>query len=268
MGKSMSQLVTLMYHSIYENENDLLRIDNEDRPYAVSRKNFCEQLDLLKSANIRVLEPDLFFDKNAENNREKTVLLTFDDGHSSFYTIAYPELKKRNLSAIFFVTSDFIGKRDNFCTWPELREMHEAGMSIQSHGKTHKFISDLHLEEASREIIISKQEIEKQTGNRVVSLSFPGGRYTSRDVDLCKMNNYKYVFTSDIGTGIDIRECSLVPRLVIKKSTGKNKFLILAKGSFLGILKLKTLHFIKAFIKRTIGNRLYHDLYRKLASRK
>ncbi len=40
---------------------------------------------------------------------KKSVIVTFDDGHESDYTLALPLLRKFNFKATFFITTDWIG---------------------------------------------------------------------------------------------------------------------------------------------------------------
>lgn len=45
------------------------------------------------------------------------VVLTIDDGYRDFYDIAYPELKRHNMPATFFITTDFIDGK--IWLWPD-----------------------------------------------------------------------------------------------------------------------------------------------------
>ncbi len=263
----MKRFSTLMYHALYADEEELSLIDQEDRPYAISTSEFCAQLDILNDNNIKVLSPDEVYKATSDKFKNNSVLLTFDDGHNSFYYHAYPELKKRNMSAIFFITSDLIDKKKEFCNWSQLKEMHETGMSIQSHGQTHKFISDLNAESAFTELQLSKNIIEKNVGNNVTSISFPGGRYQARDITNGVKVGYKMFFTSDIGTGIKGDNRKIIPRLALKGLTSRNKFLLLAQGNSIEIYKQKIINKLKTLLKLMVGNRIYHELYRRIATR-
>ncbi|WP_373818833.1 poly-beta-1,6-N-acetyl-D-glucosamine N-deacetylase PgaB [Glaesserella sp.] len=79
---------------------------------------------------------------------EKAVLLTFDDGYESFYTVIYPLLKAYNYPAVYAIVTDWIntpankkinyGKvqldRKAFLSWAQLREMQNSGLiEIASH---------------------------------------------------------------------------------------------------------------------------------------
>ncbi len=84
-----------------------------------------------------------------EKGQEREVLLTFDDGDKSLYTVAYPALKRYGLNAVAYIVPGMIPKGSasvhveerSLCDWQEVREMHESGtLDIQSHGMYHHSI--------------------------------------------------------------------------------------------------------------------------------
>ena len=46
------------------------------------------------------------------DEKQKNIILTFDDGCESLYFNAFPILKKYNAKAVVYVVTDSIGKRD------------------------------------------------------------------------------------------------------------------------------------------------------------
>jgi hypothetical protein len=79
--------------------------------------------------------------------REREVLLTFDDGLKSLYTVAYPALRRLGLKAVAYIVPGMTpedadaGGADRLCTWKEIQEMHESGvLDIQSHSMYHHSI--------------------------------------------------------------------------------------------------------------------------------
>ena len=91
------KLAILCYHRIENYTSDPVKI-------TVSKKNFLEQINFLKQfANI--ISPNLLFKslKNRKNLPRRSVLLTFDDGYSS-YEQTMDLLLKESISAIFFIS--------------------------------------------------------------------------------------------------------------------------------------------------------------------
>jgi len=59
---------------------------------------------------------DLNFFENLNNYKKKKGFchITFDDGDKTFYTVAYPILKKHNVPATLFVSPKIVVKQENF----------------------------------------------------------------------------------------------------------------------------------------------------------
>ena len=91
------KLVILCYHRIENYVSDPVKI-------TVSNNNFLKQINFLKEfANI--IKPDQLFEslKKRKNLPRRSVLLTFDDGYSS-YKKTMDLLLKESISAIFFIS--------------------------------------------------------------------------------------------------------------------------------------------------------------------
>jgi peptidoglycan/xylan/chitin deacetylase (PgdA/CDA1 family) len=62
-----------------------------------------------------------------------------------------------------------------FMDWDQVCKMASAGMEIGSHGCSHRVLTRLSPEESEDEIVRSKLEIERRTGQRVRHFAFPEG---------------------------------------------------------------------------------------------
>lgn len=256
-----------MYHTLYSCVEELRNMPREERPYAVSLSAFERQIDRLIEAGVPILSPRELGKKQLPRS-DTSVLLTFDDGHRSFYEYAFPVLRKRNLSAIFFVTTDFIRSRNDFCSWAQLAEMVTQGMCVQSHGKTHRFLSDLSSKPVRQELSVSKKQIEDHVGRTVSMVSFPGGRFSERDIKIGQSLNYRQFFTSRIGDNIwrNSGEVQKIRRLPIKAVSADHviKMIVEDNRTALGLWQCSAL--AKTIGKTLLGNRIYHGLYRRLSA--
>ena len=155
----------------------------------VGANEFADQLQYLQANEWRVInaaeliagiiQPGILGKKN--------VLISFDDGYRSNLEIALPLLQKFNYPAVIFIPTDFIGSYNAFdadiyyepvepiCTWDELREMEKNGISVQSHGLSHRKLSELSMKEQELEITRSKKIIEVNLGKQVELFSFAYG---------------------------------------------------------------------------------------------
>ena len=100
------------------------------------------------------LTADEYYERSSkrEKGQEREVLLTFDDGDKSLYTVAYPALKRYGFRAVAYIVPGMTPQGDgtgdskvwegSVCNWNEIREMHESGtVDIQSHSMYHHSIS-------------------------------------------------------------------------------------------------------------------------------
>lgn len=129
-------------------------------------ERFESQLHYLRQNRYVSLDADQLVNIMAGRKRcgQRTVALTFDDGMGSFWSIAYPLLKKYAFKAILFVIAGLVPQdekrywtledvahgscglkdvtsredRQPLCTWHELQQLHQSGLvDIQSHSMTH-----------------------------------------------------------------------------------------------------------------------------------
>ena len=156
------------------------------------------------------------FERHAEYiaRHRDAYTLTFDDGFKSIFTNAFPVLKRYNIGATVFLTTDYIeGKMDfgdlfegginpKSLTWNEAREFSAYGIEIGSHAVTHRNIGYLGEAEANGEIAGSKRLIEERTGCRVASFSYPfgnAGSFNKLSETLIRKAGYKKAFTNIMG---------------------------------------------------------------------
>jgi len=256
----MSKLIVLMYHSIYSTEEEYDDISDEDKPYAIHSDLFEKHIIWLLQNNYNIVDPNSML---INTSTDINILITFDDGHIGFYLYAYPILCRHNLSAIFFVTTDFIDSRNEFCTWAQLNDMSINNMLIQSHGKTHAFISDMSEDEMQNELIASKYAIESKTHSNVWSISFPGGRYIPRSIEIAKEVGYTHLFTSEMKSNETALSLGgVIGRFAIKSNTDVNCLQEFIKPSIITLFKRKLTEIIKYSLKCIFGNYGYHRLYK------
>jgi peptidoglycan/xylan/chitin deacetylase (PgdA/CDA1 family) len=107
------------------------------------------------------------------NHPRRRVLLTFDDGYESFLTQAYPILRRYGLAATVFLVTDYIGVRNGFLNWEQVKSLHRDGISFGSHTCTHPHLTQLSKTEVQHEFVSSKQVIEDRLGERIQLLAYP-----------------------------------------------------------------------------------------------
>lgn len=109
------------------------------------------QLMYLAENGYRTLSADQLYARftAGELCSAKEVVLTFDDGDRSLWSVAYPLLKKYGFTAVAFIVPGLIAENESgwgpasehLCSWREIQEIHENGViDFQSHSLYHHTI--------------------------------------------------------------------------------------------------------------------------------
>jgi peptidoglycan/xylan/chitin deacetylase (PgdA/CDA1 family) len=133
--------------------------------------------------------------------------ITFDDGFICIRDNALPELSKRNIPATMFVPSGCLGQQppwldeENFdhrnvvMTAAQLNCLDKNFILIGSHGRTHQNLLQISQDEARKEIIQSKKELEKIMNTPIETISFPHGDFDQTHIDMAVQAGYKNAYS-------------------------------------------------------------------------
>lgn len=138
--------------------------------HSVKADDFEEKLIYLVENNYQTIGADELYDYliGRKRNPINKVVLTFDDGRGSLWTVAYPLLKKYGLVGVAFIVPSWVMDDNKYCpnlddywkghtslqelenrelnsnpvvTWAEVQEMHRSGnIDFQSHTLNHTLI--------------------------------------------------------------------------------------------------------------------------------
>nr|WP_255437452.1 polysaccharide deacetylase family protein [Thalassobacillus sp. CUG 92003] len=184
---------------------------------------------------------------------EASLLITFDDGYLSNYTMAYPILKKRGMKATIYPIVSRISEDDPYSfageipkiTWPQMREMQDSGLiTFQSHtydshfksqsldGEQRGMVSGRMLignkletqteyeQRVLQDVEKSKKILEDKLGEEVVAFTYPYGSYSADTIRLLKEAGYQMALNSKYGINTD-QNHSLFE---LKRITAKGSF--------------------------------------------
>jgi peptidoglycan/xylan/chitin deacetylase (PgdA/CDA1 family) len=174
-------LAILGFHKVGEPPHD-----GWETWFYIPEATFVEQLNYLREEGWQVVDYLTFLKGLAapDSLPERAALLTFDDGYRSMRTVALPWLLRFGYPAVLFVPTDFIGGLNTFdaaepqeplCDWDDLVELERRGISIQSHGTSHRPLSMLSPVDLEEELRRSKAKLEAGLGKRVEVFSYPYG---------------------------------------------------------------------------------------------
>jgi peptidoglycan/xylan/chitin deacetylase (PgdA/CDA1 family) len=201
------KIIVLMYHRLVEGAATNL--------YERSAKNFEADLKYFVGKGINVislndLQNVLTSGKMPDAN---SVVLTFDDGDNSWYTIVRPLILQYKVKATFFLWTNMID-HDSFLSWSEVELMSnymyaggERPFVFGSHSFSHQFLlqrktgfatTDEYNSFLDYELGQSKKIIDSHTAGEASALSLPFGDGNG-DPDIiaaAKRNGYKFIRTS------------------------------------------------------------------------
>ena len=141
--------------------------------------------------------------------REKSAVLTFDDGFANFYEDALPVLMKHNFTATVFVISGHMNGVNDWAkppkelgsqkmlSWEQVSELAASGIEIGSHTRTHPDLRRCGLETAKLEMSDSRKEIENHLGCTVDSFAYPYGA-TSSALNTLAANEFSAACTTQL----------------------------------------------------------------------
>ncbi len=264
----MFKIPILNYHSI-ESANHSPAKDKGEYIYTLKDSVFEKQIETLYDNNYKsILLDDYIKLREFKTNPEMTkqMIITFDDGNSSDYYIAFPVLTKYNFRATFFITIKKIGLSDGL-TFKQIREMSDSGMSIQSHTMTHLLLSELSNDKIFWELQESKKILEQELGKSVDYLSLPGGRYNNKVKKIAMDVGYKAVCTSIIGYNHFKTDLYSLKRWTITKNIKIDTFKSIIDGKQSVLVYYKTRYFLLGALKKLLGNKLYAFIHKEVSGK-
>ena len=124
-------IISLMYHRFEENKYPSTNIKMND---------FKNHLKIIKGNKIKFVNPKKFEEELINNKKQRKVLLTIDDGFSSFYKHAWPYLREKKIPFILFISTEAVGK-NGYMNWEQIIELHESDLvEIGNHSHSHEYL--------------------------------------------------------------------------------------------------------------------------------
>ena len=245
----------LAYHQIVDDDFDVNAAPVGDRPYCLPTSAFAEQMNYLSQQYaITSLETIADVLSHGVQPPSRSVVITFDDGHVSNYTRAFPMLRERGWTATFFVVTNRVGQNE-WLNWSQMREMQQCGMTIGSHTVSHPFLSQLSPQEIRWELEQSKKALENELSKPITTFAIPYGYEPAGLAQMAADCGYRVVCNSRLGL-INGRANPLsLPRVTIRRGCSLETFSRLVQGNAVTLFKLKAFEMMKNVGKRGLGLR-------------
>ena len=170
-------------------------------------------------------------------------LLSEKEKEAAFYEIRKAVnsgvLTLSELKSVFENYKIKIEKQENWMlTWEEIISLSKDPIvTIGSHTITHRALKSLAYEEAEKEIVESKKELEEKTGRKINHFAYPfgsRGEVGGRDVEIVKSLGFDTATTTVLG-GIkkgNLNELCQLPRITINAQTSLNVLKVQISGFF------------------------------------
>ena len=183
---------------------------------------FKNQIDMIKISDYSFSDPNNFEKKFIIPKKNKEILLTIDDAFQSFYTEAWPYLKKNKIPFILFVSTEPVGKR-GYMTWNQIKEVEsETFALIGHHSHSHGYLIDEPNDLFVKDISKANQIFLKELGYVPSLFSYPFGEY-SKFMRNYISQNFTFAFGQHSGV-IDVNKDKFeLPRFPINENYGELK---------------------------------------------
>ena len=206
-------ILSIMYHRFNESKYPSTNIQ---------MSIFKEQIDLIKNSNLLFYNPKNLVENFDKPKKQKQILITIDDAFKSFYTEAWPYLKKNKIPFILFVSTEPVGRK-GYMTWDQILEVEGSEFAmIGHHSHTHDYLIDKTNQEFINDIKKANKLFLENLGYIPSMFSYPFGEYSKFMKDYIS-KNFQLSFGQHSGV-IDVnKEKFELPRFPINENYGQIK---------------------------------------------
>ena len=183
---------------------------------------FKKHIEFIKKTDFDLYNPKEFEKNFNKIKKTKKILLTIDDGFTSFYQNAWPYLKKNNIPFILFISTEPVGK-NGYMDWAQIRELEKNGnVMIGHHSHSHEYLIDGTDKEFIADIEMASKIFRRELGYVPTLFSYPFGEYSKFMKDYIS-KHFNLAFGQHSGV-IDVnKEKFELPRFPINEKYGEMK---------------------------------------------
>lgn len=167
------QIPIFVYHNIVDEIT-------EPEYMQTTKENFIKQITGLRKLGYDVIRyDDLISYYNGEKKlKEKSLLITLDDGWEGNYTNLFPIAKEYNIPVSINVIDSNIGT-EKYMTWEQIKEMSDSGIvDIYSHSRYHRNPKNVSTEEYVNDVKYAHKHLEEKLEKKVTKVfTYPYGIY-------------------------------------------------------------------------------------------
>lgn len=189
-------MTILTYHRIVPIDKN-----TEKMNLCVSPSSFYKQISFLLDKKFKIV----FLDEYREilltgGGIKKVAAITFDDGTVDLYNNALPVIEKLKIPVTFFISTNpiqnlplktkILREPKNYLNKEQIQEIHNRGICVASHGKSHAHLAKCSIDDAKDEIQASKKILEDIIGAEVKWFCYPYGNFNKDTIKIVQEAGY------------------------------------------------------------------------------
>ncbi len=207
-------ILSIMYHRFEENKYPSTNIRLEA---------FKEHIEIIQDSGFEFISYEQFIDNVYKKNFKKKILITIDDGFSSFYKNAWPILKRKKIPFIIFVNTESVGA-SGYMNWEELKEISEFSFAhIGNHSHTHDYLVDKTDKEIKEDIKKSIKLFKDKLNHETKFFAYPFGEYKNSYKKIVSDLGFEFAFGQHSGVIDKTKNKLELPRFPINEKYGEIK---------------------------------------------
>lgn len=194
----------LMYHQVTPNVNPRFA------PSSVTPGTFALQIKILHLLGYKTVDLSQLESCSRGNSTlpRKPIVITFDDCYRDSVDYALPILKSYGFTAVFFVPTNYIGKRSHWLMpelgiefpiidWNAVKHLDTNGFQIGSHSMSHPRLAEISPKDCFNELVRSRKTLEDKLGHEIVHLAYPYGSFNENVRDEAAKAGYRTSCTTE-----------------------------------------------------------------------
>jgi Predicted xylanase/chitin deacetylase len=252
------RLPILIYHDIGNMDTSVPSVESD--LYSLAPDTFEGHLQSIVRRQVSTLTmEDLIRTGDNGTSRKTGICLTFDDGYLSNYDTVCPLLTQYGLKGSFFITTGQVGWPQRV-TWGQLREMSDAGFSIQSHSRTHSCLSSYEPDKLREELRQSKNDLEQHLGRLVIAFAPPYGDWSQHAASIANTCGYQIICTSRPGFNDSPFQFQKLRRFSMRGPQATQNLLAYLDGNRITSLRARSRGLLLRVAKGCLSIKQYHAL--------
>lgn len=151
--------IALVFVIVIGNKN--LYVSDDETTKRIEDSRLASEKRKLEKEKKRLEEEELM--SELEKLKKPLLVLTFDDGFETDYTIAYPLLKERGIVGTSFINGAHVGNeqgKQRRMSWDQIKELNQSGWDIQGHTFSHPKLSELTADDIHKEFELNNSAFE------------------------------------------------------------------------------------------------------------